>query len=60
MLIGTSLYFILLILKQVKAVVVVTISMIPMQNLCVPHVVKNINIKVFNLISRTNETRNIK
>ena len=28
--------------------------------LCVLNVVKNINIKVFNLISRTNETRHIK
>ena len=28
--------------------------------LCVPDVVKNMNVKVFNLISRTNETRYIK
>ena len=28
--------------------------------MCVPDVVKNINIKVFNLISRTNKTRHIK
>ena len=27
--------------------------------LCVPDVVKNLNIKVFNLMSRTNETRHI-
>ena len=27
--------------------------------LCVPDVVKNINVKVFNLMSRTNETRHI-
>ena len=27
---------------------------------CVPDVFKNINVKVFNLISRTNETRHIK
>ena len=27
---------------------------------CVPEVSKNMNVKVFNLISRTNETRNIK
>ena len=27
--------------------------------LCVPDVVKNINVEVFNLISRTNETRHI-
>ena len=52
-----SLYFILLVLKQVNAVVVVTISMI---QICVPDVVKNLNVKVFNLMSRTNETRFIK
>ena len=28
--------------------------------LCVPDVIKNINIKVFNPISRTNETRHVK
>ena len=33
--------------------------MIPMPN-CVPDVVKNLNIKVFNIMSRTNETRHIK
>ena len=27
--------------------------------LCVPDVVKNINVKVFNLVSRTNETRHV-
>ena len=27
--------------------------------LCVPNVIKNLNAKVFNLISRTNETRHI-
>ena len=32
----------------------------PYANLCVPDVVKNINIKVFNIISRTNDTRYIK
>ena len=32
----------------------------PYSRLCVPDVVKNINIKVFNLMSRTNETRLIK
>ena len=31
----------------------------PHAKLCVPDVVKNINIKVFNLMSRTNETRHI-
>ena len=32
----------------------------PYAKLCVPDVVKDINIKVFNLMSRTNETRRIK
>ena len=31
----------------------------PYAKLCVPDVVKNLNIKVFNLMSRTNETRHI-
>ena len=32
----------------------------PYSRLCVPDVFKNMNVKVFNLISRTNETRHIK
>ena len=32
----------------------------PYAKLCVSDVVKNLNIKVFNLMSRTNETRHIK
>ena len=32
----------------------------PFAKLCVPEVVKNLNVKVFNLMSRTNETRHIK
>ena len=32
----------------------------PYANLCVPDVIKNLNVKVFNLMSRTNETRHIK
>ena len=32
----------------------------PYTKLCVPDVVKNMNIKVFNLMSRTNETRHVK
>ena len=31
----------------------------PYSKLCVPDVVKNINVKAFNLISRTNESRHI-
>ena len=29
----------------------------PLARLCVPDVVKSLNVKVFNLVSRTNETR---
>ena len=54
-----SLYFILLVLLKVNIVVAVLISMIHMQKY-VPDVVKNLNVKVFNLMSRTNETRNTK
>ena len=32
----------------------------PSAKLCVPDVVKDMNIKVFNLMSRTNETRHVK
>ena len=32
----------------------------PFAKLCVPDVVKNINLKVFNLMSRTNETKYVK
>ena len=32
----------------------------PFAKLCVPEVVKNLNVKVFNLMSRTNETRHMK
>ena len=32
----------------------------PYAKLCIPGAIKNLNIKVFNLISRTNETRHIK
>ena len=32
----------------------------PYAKICVPDVVKNLNVKVFNLMSRTNETRHVK
>ena len=32
----------------------------PYAKICVPNIVKNLNVKVFNLMSRTNETRSIK
>ena len=53
-----SQYFILLVLKQVNVVVVVTIAM-SICKMCVPDVVKNLNVKVLNLMSKTNETRHI-
>ena len=58
MLIAMSLYIILLVVKQVNAVVVVTTSMIYMQNVC-SWCCKKLNVKVFNPMSRTNETRHI-
>ena len=60
MLIVKNPYFILIVLKQINAVVCVIILMIPMQKKCVPDIAKNLNIKVFNLISMINETRPIK
>ena len=32
----------------------------PYAQICVPDIIKNLNVKVFNLMSRTNETRSIK
>ena len=32
----------------------------PYAKICVPDIIKKLNVKVFNLISRTNETRHIK
>ena len=54
-----NLYFILLVLKQVNVAAVVIILMIHMQKY-VPNIIKDLNIEVFNLMSRTNETRHIK
>ena len=31
----------------------------PYANICVPDIIKNLNVKVFNLMSRTSETRHI-
>ena len=55
-----SLYFILLVLKQVKCSGSCNNINDPYAKLCIPDIVKNLNIKVFNLMSRTNETRHIK
>ena len=56
MLMEMSLCFFNLALKQVNVVVDVIISII---SVCVPDIVKNLDVKVFNLMSRTNETRHI-
>ena len=32
----------------------------PLAKICIPDVFKNLNVKVFNLLSRTNKTRHIK
>ena len=32
----------------------------PYAKICVPNVIKDLNVKVFNLMSRTNETRRVK
>ena len=32
----------------------------PYARICIPDIVKNLNVKVFNLMSRTNETRQMK
>ena len=52
-------YFILLPLKQVDVVAIVITLMIHTQKY-VTYVVKDLNVKVFNLMSKTNETRHIK
>ena len=49
-----SLCFFRLVLKQVNVVVNYAYAKI-----CVPNVVKKLNVKIFNLMSRTNETRYI-
>ena len=49
-------YFTLLVLKQVNVVATVIMLMIPTQK----YVVKNLNVNVFNLMSRTNETKKYK
>ena len=51
-----SLCFFHLVLKQVNIVVVDNINY-PYEKNCVSDIVKNLNVKVFNLMLRTNETR---
>ena len=44
-------------IKIGNVVAIVIILMIHMQKICVPDIIKYWNVKVFNLMSRTNETR---
>ena len=53
-------HFILLVLKQVNIVVCCNNINDPYAKICVPEAVKDLNVKLFNLMSRTNETRNKK
>ena len=50
--------FFLIELKQVNAVAVATVSIIHVQN-CAPNVVKNLNLKLFNLVPGISETRHM-
>ena len=52
-----NLCFFRLVLKQVNEVVVVNNINYSYAKMCVPDVIKNLNVKVFNVMSRTNETR---
>ena len=55
-----NLYFFLLVLKQVNVAPVVINIYDPQAKLCVLDVVKNSDVRAFNLMSRTNEARYIK
>ena len=60
MLIVINLHFTRRVLKYINAVVVVIISMVHMQKFLFLMLLKNMNTKVFNSMSRTNETRYVK
>ena len=49
--------FILIVLKKNKCKSSCNIINNPYDKICVAHKIRNANVKVFNLISRTNETR---
>ena len=60
MLIVTSLYFFPFSIKTSKCSSNCDNINDPYAKLCVPDMVKNLNVKIFNLMSRTNKTRHIK
>ena len=53
-----NLYFFLLVLKEVKCSGSCNNINNLYAKLCAPDVAKNLNVKVFNIMPRTNETRN--
>ena len=55
-----NLHFIFLVLKQIICSGSCNNINNPYAKICVPDVIKDLNFKVFNLMSRTNETRHIK
>ena len=55
-----NLYFTLLILKQVKCSGSCNNINDPYAKICVPDLVKSLDVNFFNLMSKTNETRHIK
>ena len=57
MLMEMSLCFFHLLLKQVNTLVVINY---PYAKTCVPGVLKNVNVNVFNIMSENNEARHIK
>ena len=60
MLIAITPYFILLLFRTRNCFDNCNNINDPYAKICVPDVVKDLNVKVFNLMSRTNETKNIK
>ena len=52
-----NLCFFHLVLKQVNSSSSCNNINYPYAKICVPDIIKNLNVKVFNLMSRTNETR---
>ena len=59
MLVVMNVYFFLYIRKTSKCNCICNNINDPYTKICVPSVIKDLNVKVFNLMSRTNETRRI-
>ena len=59
MLLAKNLCFFLLVLKQVNALITVIIVITHKQNCVFLMLLKNLNVRAFNLMSKTNETRHL-